>query len=102
MTAAGPTVTDATGSAGVLRIVNGGWEGALLVVYDSYVNRHRPMTIQQVLQFKAAEKAAKDAFWAAAGAAGSKMTAKQVKLQAAMVAATKARQAAMTAYAAAL
>ena len=62
----------------------------------------RAMTIQQVLQFKAAEKAAKDAFWAAAGAAGSKMTAKQVKLQAAMIAATKARQAAMTAYAAAL
>ena len=60
------------------------------------------MTIQQVLQFKATEKAAKDAFWASAGAAGSKMTAKQVKLQAAMIAATKARQAAMTAYAAAL
>ena len=59
----------------------------------------RAMTIQQVLQFKAAEKAAKDAFWAAAGAAGSKMTAKQVKLQAAMIAATKTRQAAMTAYA---
>ena len=77
-------------------------EGALRVVYDSHINRHRPMTLQQVLQFKAAEKAAKDAFWAAAGAAGSKMTAKQVKLQAAMIAATKARQAAMTAYAAAL
>jgi hypothetical protein len=62
------------------------------------------MTIQQVLQLKAAEKAAKDAFCAVAGAAaaGSKMTAKQVKLQAAMIAATKARQAAMTAYAAAL
>ena len=77
-------------------------EGALSVVYDSCINRTGPMTIQQVLQFKAAEKAAKDAFWAAAGAAGSKMTAKQVKLQAAMIAATKARQAAMTAYAAAL
>ena len=60
------------------------------------------MTLQQVLQFKAAEKAAKDAFYAATGAAGSKMTAKQVKLQSAMIAATKARQAAMTAYAAAL
>jgi len=62
----------------------------------------KTLTIQQVLQFKAAEKAAKDAFWAAAGAAGSKMTAKQVKLQAAMIAATKARQAAITAYAASL
>lgn len=60
------------------------------------------MTIQQVLQLKAAEKAAKDAFWAAAGFAGSKMTAKQAKLQAAMIAATQARQAAMTAYAASL
>ena len=62
------------------------------------------MTIQEVRQFKAAEQAAKDAFWAAAATAapGSKMTAKQVKLQAAMVAATKARQAAMTAYAATL
>lgn len=60
------------------------------------------MTLQQVLQFKAAEKTAKDAFYAAAGVAGSKMTAKQVKLQAAMIAATRARQAAMTAYAAAL
>ena len=60
------------------------------------------MTLQQVLQAKAAEKAAKDAFYAAAGPAGSKMTAKQVKLQAVMIAATRARQAAMTAYAAAL
>ena len=62
----------------------------------------KTMTLKQVLQFKAAEKAAKDAFWAAAGAAGSKMTAKQIKLQGAMIAATKARQAAMTAYAATL
>jgi hypothetical protein len=60
------------------------------------------MTLQQVRQLQAAEKTAKDAFYAAAGAAGSKMTAKQVKLQAAMIAATKARQAAMTAYAASL
>lgn len=60
------------------------------------------MTIQQVRQAKAAEKTAKDTFWAAAGKPGSKMTAKQVKLQAAMIAATKARQAAMTAYAATL
>ncbi len=60
------------------------------------------MTLQQVRKFQAAEKAAKDAFYAAAGPAGSKITAKQVKLQAAMIAATKARQAAMTAYAASL
>jgi|LauGreDrversion4_2_1035121.scaffolds.fasta_scaffold346585_1 hypothetical protein len=60
------------------------------------------MTIQQVRQFQAAERAAKDAFFAAAGAPGSKMTAKQVKLQAAMIAATKARQAAMAAFAASL
>ncbi len=62
------------------------------------------MTLQAVLQLRAAEKAAKDAFFAAAAAAtpGSKMTAKQIKLQAAMIAATKARQAAMTAYAATL
>ena len=44
MTAAGSTVTDATGSAGVLRIVNGGGEGAPPVAYDSHINRHRPMT----------------------------------------------------------
>jgi len=60
------------------------------------------MTLQQVLQFKAAEKAAKDAFYAAAGPANSKVTAKQAKLQAAMIAATKARQSAMAAYAATL
>lgn len=60
------------------------------------------MTLQQVLQLKAVEKAAKDAFYAAIGPTGSKMTAKQVKLQAAMIAATEARQAAMTAYAASL
>jgi hypothetical protein len=60
------------------------------------------MTLQAVLQLKAAERAAKDAFFAAAGTPGSKMTAKQIKLQAAMIAATNARQAAMTAYAAAL
>ena len=69
---------------------------------ESFHPNPRAMTLQTVLQLKAAEKAAKDAFWAAAGAAGSKMTAKQLKLQAAMIAATKARQAAMTAYAASL
>ena len=60
------------------------------------------MTLQQVLQAKAAESAAKDAYYAAIGPAGSKVTAKQAKLQATMVAATKARQAAMTAYTATL
>lgn len=60
------------------------------------------MTLQQVRQLQAAERAAKDAFYAAAGAPGSKVTAKQIKLQTAMVQATKARQAAMTAYAASL
>jgi hypothetical protein len=62
------------------------------------------MTLQTVLQLKAAEKAAKDAFFAVCATAkpGSKMTAKQVKMQAAMIAATKARQDAMTAYAATL
>ena len=60
------------------------------------------MSIQQVRQLQTAERIAKDAFWASAGAPGSKMTAKQTKLQAAMIAATKARQAAMTEYAASL
>lgn len=62
------------------------------------------MTLAEVRQLQAAERAAKDAFWAAAATAtaGSKLTAKQAKLQAAIVAATKARQAAMTAYAASL
>lgn len=60
------------------------------------------MTLATVRQLQAAERAAKDAFWAAAGKAGSKMTAKQAKLQSAMIAATKARQAAMTEYAASL
>ena len=65
----------------------------------------RTMTIQQVLQFKAAEKAAKDAFYAqhaAEAKPGSKPSAKYGKLQAAMIAATRARQSAMTAYVAAL
>jgi len=56
------------------------------------------MTLQIVLQLKEAEKAAKDAFYASAlvGAPVDK------KLYYKMIAATKARQAAMTAYAAAL
>ena len=63
------------------------------------------MTLQQVRQAKATEKAAKDAFYAqhaAEAKPGSNPSAKYGKLQAAMIAATKARQAAMTAYAAAL
>lgn len=60
------------------------------------------MTLATIRQLQAAERAAKDAFWAAAGKPGTQMTAKQLKLQAAMEAATKARQAAMTAYAATL
>jgi hypothetical protein len=60
------------------------------------------MTLATIRQLQAAERAAKDAFWAASGKANTKMTAKQVKLQAAMITATKARQAAMTEYAASL
>lgn len=60
------------------------------------------ITIATIKHLKAVEKAAKDAFWAAAGQSNTKMTAKQVKLQCVMETATKARQAAMTAYAAQL
>lgn len=62
------------------------------------------MTLQQVLQLKATEKAAKDAFYAVhcKMKPGSKIPASYAKLQAAMIDATKARQAAMTAYAATL
>ena len=56
------------------------------------------MTLETILQLKAAEKAAKDAYYATA-----KVGAKADKaLYDAMVAATKARQAAMTALAATL
>ena len=61
--------------------------------------------LARVRQAKAAEKAAKDAFYAqhvAEAKPGSKPSAKYGKLQAAMIAATRARQAALTAYAAAL
>jgi hypothetical protein len=56
------------------------------------------MSLAQVRQLQAAEKAAKDAYYASAsvGAKADKT------LYDAMVAATKARQAAMTAYAATL
>ena len=63
------------------------------------------MTLQTVLQFKAAEKAAKDAFYALhaiEAKPGNKPSTEYTKLQGAMIAATKARQAAMTAYAATL
>lgn len=56
------------------------------------------MTLETILELKAAEKAAKDAYYATA-AVGAKA---DKKLYDAMVAATKARQAAMTAFAAAL
>jgi hypothetical protein len=63
------------------------------------------MTLQQVRQAKAAEKAAKDAFYALhaiEAKPGNKPFAKYSKLQGVMVAAIKARNEAMTAYAATL
>jgi hypothetical protein len=63
------------------------------------------MNLQAVLQLKAVEKAAADAFYALhaiEAKPGNKPSTKYTKLQRAMVAATKARQAAMTAYAATL
>lgn len=56
------------------------------------------MTLNQVLQLKAVEKAAKNAYYATAKTG----TKANKKLYNAMVEATKARQAAMTAYAATL
>ena len=58
------------------------------------------VTIQQIRDLKTAERLAQDAFWAAAGKPGTKMTAKQVKLQSNLTQVTLARQAAMTAFAA--
>ena len=80
------------------------------MVYSGYIGQvqthsYTSMTIQQVRQAKATEKAAKDDFYAqhaAEAKPGSKPSAKYNKLQVAMIAATRARQAAMTAYAAAL
>ena len=81
------------------------------MVYSIYIgaqfptHRYKLMIIQQVRQAKAAEKTAKDAFYAqhaVEAKLGSKPSAKYFKLQAAMVAATNSRQAAMTAYADAL
>lgn len=60
------------------------------------------MTLATIRQLQAAERAAKDAFYAAAGKPGTQITAKQRQLHAAMVAAVNARQAAMTEYAATL
>jgi hypothetical protein len=60
------------------------------------------MTLQDVLKLKAAEKAAKDAFYGlhCTVKAGDNIPANYANLQAAMFSATRARQAAMTAYAA--
>ena len=63
------------------------------------------MTLTTVRQLQAAERTAKDAFYAqhaSEAKPGHKPSAKYTKLQAAMVAATKARQTAMTEYAATL
>jgi len=80
--------------------------GYIRCMGDELPPPHHPpaMTLATVRQLQAAEKAAKDAFYAVCATVkpGSKMTAKQAKLQAAVVAATKARQAAMTEYAASL
>ena len=65
----------------------------------------KPLTLKQVFQLKAAEKTAKDAFWAqhaAEAKPGKKPSAAYLKLQEAMIAATKARQVAGAAYAATL
>ena len=80
------------------------------MVYSIYIgaqlptHRYKLMTLQQVRQAKAAEKAAKDAFYAlhVTIKTGDKTPANYSKLQGVMIAATKARQAAMTAYAATL
>jgi hypothetical protein len=71
---------------------------------DKALHRLPAMTLAHVRQAKAAEKAAKDAFYAlhATIKTGDKTPANYSKLQGAMIAATKARQAAMTAYAATL
>lgn len=61
------------------------------------VSTSHPMTLNQVLQLKRIEKAAKDVYFAA----NKTRTATKAQYDA-MVAATKARQEAMTAYAASL
>lgn len=65
------------------------------------VRTSHPMTLEQVLQLKRDEKAAKDAFYAEAVKAkpNTPLTEKQHDLYLAAVAATEKRQAAMNAYA---
>lgn len=65
--------------------------------YLTDVRTSHPMTLNQVLQLKRIEKAAKDVYFAA----NKTRTATKAQYDA-MVAATKARQEAMTAYAASL
>ena len=63
------------------------------------------MTLATVRKLQATERAAKDAFYAqhaTEAKPGRKPSAKYTKLQAAMISATKARQAAMTEYAVSL
>jgi hypothetical protein len=62
------------------------------------------MTLQEVRQAQAAERAAKDAFYALHSTikTGGKTPANYSKLQGAMIAATKARQAAVAEYSAKL
>jgi len=66
-----------------------------MVVYLIDVSTTHPMTLNQVRQLLATEKAAKDVYFAA----NKTRTATKAQYDA-MVAATKARQQAMTAYAA--
>ena len=80
-------------------------EPAAAVAPWLYPIAFKTLTLKQVLQFKTVEKAAADAFWAqhaAEAKPGKKPSATYFKLQSAMIAAGKARQAAMTAYAATL
>ena len=69
------------------------------------LHRLPAMTLAIVRKLQATERAAKDAFYAqhaTEAEPGRKPSAKYTKLQAAMISAAKARQAAMTEYAASL
>lgn len=68
-----------------------------MMAYLAGVRTSHPMTLEQALQLKRIEKAAKDVYFAA----NKTRTATKAQYEA-MVAATKARQEAMTAYAASL
>lgn len=68
-----------------------------MMAYITDVHATHPMTLNQVLQLKRIEKAAADVYFAA----NKTRTATKAQYEA-MVAATKARQEAMTAYAASL